>query len=239
MTLIETRGLKAFYGDFQALFGVDITLEEGETIAIIGANGAGKTTLMRSIAGVLGNEPGAIRLRGEEIGALPAPDVMARGVAMVPEGRKLFPSLTVEENLLIGAYGRKVAGPWNLDSVFALFPILGERRSSPATTLSGGQQQMVAIGRALMSNPDVLLCDEISLGLAPVVVRDIYAAFPKIRETGAAIVIVEQDIAQALKVSTRVYCMMEGRITLSGKSGELDRAAIHKAYFGADGHELV
>ena len=239
MTLIETRELKAFYGDFQALFGVDITLNEGETIAIIGANGAGKTTLMRSMSGVLRNEPGSIRFRGAEIGALPAPDVMARGIAMVPEGRKLFPSLTVEENLLIGAYGRKVSGPWNLDSIFALFPTLKERRRSPATALSGGQQQMVAIGRALMSNPDVLLCDEISLGLAPVVIRDIYAAFPKIRETGAAIVIVEQDIAQALKVADRIYCMMEGRITLTGKSGELDRAAIHKAYFGADGHELV
>lgn len=239
MTLIETHALTAFYGDFQALFGVDIMLDEGETIAIIGANGAGKTTLMRSISGVLKNEPGSILYRGEEIGALPAPDVMARGIAMVPEGRKLFPSLTVEENLLIGAYGRKVDGPWNLDSIFSLFPILRERRRSPATALSGGQQQMVAIGRALMSNPEVLLCDEISLGLAPVVVRDIYAAFPKIRETGAAIVIVEQDIAQALKVANRVYCMMEGRITLSGKSGELGRDAIHKAYFGADGHELV
>jgi branched-chain amino acid transport system ATP-binding protein len=239
MTLIETRTLEAFYGDFQALFGVDIRLNERETIAIIGANGAGKTTLMRSISGVIPNDAGSIRYRGEEIGALPAPDVMARGIAMVPEGRKLFPSLTVEENLLVGAYGRKVAGPWNLDGIFALFPILKERRKSPATALSGGQQQMVAIGRALMSNPDVLLCDEISLGLAPVVIRDIYAAFPKIRETGAAIVIVEQDIAQALKVADRIYCMMEGRITLTGKSGELDRTAIHSAYFGADGHELV
>jgi branched-chain amino acid transport system ATP-binding protein len=239
MTLIETRALQAFYGDFQALFGVDITLDEGETIAIIGANGAGKTTLMRSIAGVLRNEPGSIRYRGEAIGALAAPDVVARGIAMVPEGRRLFPSLTVEENLLVGAYGRKVAGPWNLDGIYALFPILKERRNKPSTALSGGQQQMVAISRALMSNPDVLLCDEISLGLAPVVVRDIYAAFPRIRETGAAIVIVEQDIAQALKVANRVYCMMEGRITLSGRSGELDRAAIHQAYFGADGHELV
>jgi branched-chain amino acid transport system ATP-binding protein len=239
MTLIETRALKAFYGDFQALFGVDITLAEGETIAIIGANGAGKTTLMRSISGVLKNDRDAILFRGESIGGLAAPDVMARGIAMVPEGRKLFASLTVEENLLVGAFGRKVAGPWNLDSIYRLFPILKERRDKPSTALSGGQQQMVAIGRALMSNPDVLLCDEISLGLAPVVVRDIYAAFPRIRETGAAIVIVEQDIAQALKVADRVYCMMEGRITLTGKSGELDRDAIHKAYFGADGHELV
>jgi len=237
MALIETRALKAFYGDFQALFGVDILLDEGETIAIIGANGAGKTTLMRSIAGVLENEPDSVVFRSKSIGALPAPDVMGLGIAMVPEGRRLFASLTVEENLLVGNYGRKVAGPWNLDSIYDLFPVLKERRHQPSTALSGGQQQMVAIGRALMSNPQVLLCDEISLGLAPVVIRDIYAAFPRIRATGAAIVIVEQDIAQALKVSDRVYCMMEGRVTLTGKSGDLNRDAIHKAYFGADGHE--
>lgn len=237
MGLIETRALTAFYGDFQALFGVDIVLDEGETIAIIGANGAGKTTLMRSIAGILENEPGSVVFRQQSIGALAAPDVMGLGIAMVPEGRRLFASLTVEENLLVGNYGRKVEGPWNLDSVYDLFPVLKERRRQPSTALSGGQQQMVAIGRALMSNPQVLLCDEISLGLAPVIVRDIYAAFPRIRATGAAIVIVEQDIAQALKVSDRVYCMMEGRVTLTGRSGDLHRDAIHTAYFGADAHE--
>jgi len=239
MPLLETHALTASYGDFQALFGIDIRLEEGETLAIIGANGAGKTTLMRSLSGVLKNEPGSISYRGEAIGALDAPDVMSRGIAMVPEGRRLFPSLSVEENLLIGSYGRKATGTWTLESIYALFPVLKERRRNSATALSGGQQQMVAIGRALMSNPDVLLCDEISLGLAPVVVRDIYAAFPRIRETGAAIIIVEQDIAQALKVSNRIYCMMEGRITLAGKPCDLDRDAIHKAYFGADGHELA
>jgi len=239
MALLETRGLTAAYGDFQALFGVDITIGAGETIAIIGANGAGKTTLMRSISGVLANVEESILYRDEPIGALPAPDILARGIAMVPEGRKLFPSLSVEENLLIGNYGRKVDGPWTLESIFALFPILKERRSNPATALSGGQQQMVAIGRALMSNPEVLLCDEISLGLAPVVVRDIYAAFPRIRETGASIVIVEQDIAQALKVADRVYCMMEGRVTLTGQSSDLSRDDIHKAYFGTEHHELA
>jgi branched-chain amino acid transport system ATP-binding protein len=239
MSLIKTKNLTAFYGDFQALFGVNLVLHPGETIAVIGANGAGKSTLMRSIAGVLRNEPGAILHRGETIGALSAPDVMARGVALVPEGRRLFPSLTVEENLLVGRHGRKVDGPWTLDSVYKLFPILKERRRKPSTALSGGQQQMVAIGRALMSNPEVLLCDELSLGLAPVVIKDIYAAFPRIRETGAAIVIVEQDIAQALKVADRVYCMMEGRVTLEGRPGELDRADIHAAYFGAETHELA
>ncbi|MGR9356086.1 ABC transporter ATP-binding protein [Rhizobium leguminosarum] len=239
MALLETRGLTASYGDFQALFGVDVTVGAGETIAIIGANGAGKTTLMRSISGVLANAASSILYRDEPIGALPAPDILARGIAMVPEGRKLFPSLSVEENLLIGNYGRKVDGPWTLESVFLLFPVLKERRDNPATALSGGQQQMVAIGRGLMSNPAVLLCDEISLGLAPVVVRDIYAAFPRIRETGASIVIVEQDIAQALKVADRVYCMMEGRVTLSGRAADLSRDDIHKAYFGTDHHELA
>ncbi|CAN7660853.1 ABC transporter ATP-binding protein [Pararhizobium sp. LjRoot235] len=239
MALLETRGLTASYGDFQALFGVDIAVGASETIAIIGANGAGKTTLMRSISGVLANTSASILYKDEPIGALPAPDILARGIAMVPEGRKLFPSLSVEENLLIGNYGRKVDGPWTLDSIFALFPILKERRNNPATALSGGQQQMVAIGRGLMSNPAVLLCDEISLGLAPVVVRDIYAAFPRIRETGASIVIVEQDIAQALKVADRVYCMMEGRVTLSGRAADLSRDDIHKAYFGTDHHELA
>ncbi|MBY3003224.1 ABC transporter ATP-binding protein [Rhizobium leguminosarum] len=239
MALLETRGLTASYGDFQALFGVDIVVGAGETIAIIGANGAGKTTLMRSISGVLTNAASSILYRDEPIGALSAPDILARGIAMVPEGRKLFPSLSVEENLLVGNYGRKVDGPWTLESIFALFPILKERRDNPATALSGGQQQMVAIGRGLMSNPAMLLCDEISLGLAPVVVRDIYAAFPRIRETGASIVIVEQDIAQALKVADRVYCMMEGRVTLSGRAADLSRDDIHKAYFGTDHHELA
>ena len=233
MALLETKGLTARYGDFQALFGVDMALEAGETIAIVGANGAGKTTLMRSISGVLRNAAGQVVFDGEPIGALAAPDVVARGIAMVPEGRKLFPSLSVEENLLIGRYGRAVDGPWSLESIYGLFPILKERRNSPGTALSGGQQQMVAIGRALMSNPRVLLCDEISLGLAPVVIRDIYAAFPRIRASGASIVIVEQDISQALKVADRLYCMMEGRITLSGTPADLSREAIHAAYFGA------
>jgi branched-chain amino acid transport system ATP-binding protein len=233
MTLLETRGLTAFYSDFQALYGVDLGLEAGETLAIIGANGAGKTTLMRAIAGVVRSQPGMVRFRGAEIGGLPAEAVMRQGIAMVPEGRKLFPSLSVEENLRIGGQARGAGGPWTLDTVYGLFPILRERRSSPATALSGGQQQMVAIGRALMSNPEVLLCDEISLGLAPVVIRDIYAAMPAIRATGAALVIVEQDISQALKVADRVICMAEGRVTLRGQPADLTRDTIHAAYFGA------
>lgn len=238
-SLLETRGLTAFYGDFQAVFGIDINLDAGETIAVIGANGAGKSTLMRSIAGVIANRADMVLHQGEAIGAMPSFDVVRRGIALVPEGRKLFASLTVEENLQVGSYGCKRSGPWSLESVYTLFPILKERRGNPATALSGGQQQMVAIGRALMSNPEILLCDELSLGLAPVVIKDIYAAFSRIRASGMAIVIVEQDIAQALKVADRVYCMMEGRITLSGRPADLDRTQIHAAYFGAESDELA
>lgn len=234
MSLLQTTEMTAHYGDFQALFGVDIHLERGETVSIIGANGAGKTTLMRSLSGVLQNAPEMIQLDGQAIGALTADQVMPLGLAMVPEGRRLFPSLSVEENLLIGTYGRKIDGYWNLESIYDLFPILKERRNNPGTALSGGQQQMVAIGRALMSNPKVLLCDEISLGLAPVVIKDIYAAVPKIQESGASLIVVEQDIGQAMKVADRVYCMMEGRVTLEGTPEGLSRDAIHDAYFGVN-----
>jgi branched-chain amino acid transport system ATP-binding protein len=231
--LLSTHGLTAQYGQFKALFGIELHVDPGECVAIIGANGAGKTTLMRSITGVLKNAPGMIVHSGTPIGALPADQILQRGIAMVPEGRKLFPSLSVEENLLIGGQIRKGSGRWSLDEIYALFPILQERHHSPGTSLSGGQQQMVAIGRALMSNPELLLCDEISLGLAPVVIRDIYATLPAIRATGAAVIIVEQDIARALTVADRVYCMMEGRVTLHAPAKEVSREAIHAAYFGA------
>lgn len=230
--LLGMTGLTAHYGDFQALFGIDLTLAEGETLAIIGANGAGKTTLMRAVTGIARVTAGTVTLKGRRIDTLPAPDILRAGIAMVPEGRRLFPSLTVEENLQIGAHARTGSGFWTLARIYELFPILRERRSHSGTALSGGQQQMVAIGRALMSNPSVLLCDELSLGLAPIVIREIYAAFPTIRDAGTALVVVEQDIGQALKIATRVHCMMEGRITLSGRPSDLDRAAIHDAYFG-------
>lgn len=231
--ILSVSGLTAHYGDFQALFGVDLALEPGEVVAIIGANGAGKTTLMRAITGIARISAGRVRLDGRDITCTAAPDILMAGIAMVPEGRRLFPSLSVEENLLIGAHARRTAGHWNLESVYRLFPALRERRQHPGTALSGGQQQMVAIGRALMSNPRVLLCDELSLGLAPVVIREIYAAFPEIRAGGASVVVIEQDVGQALKVADHVHCMMEGRITLSGRPGELSRDAIHDAYFGA------
>ncbi len=163
--MLETRDLTAFYGDFQALFGITFALNEGETVAIIGANGAGKSTFLKAIAGLLPRPAAAVRLDGRDIGALPAYEIVKFGIALVPEGRRLFSSLSVEENLLVGAYGRRTGGPWDLESVYRLFPMLRERRHTPSTALSGGQQQMVAIGRSLMSNPRILLCDELSLGL--------------------------------------------------------------------------
>lgn len=202
-------------------------------MAIIGANGAGKTTLLRSISGVLNNQADMIKFNAKSIGNLSADQIMPMGIAMVPEGRKLFPSLAVEENLQIGTYGRDVDGQWNLDTIYELFPILKEKRHVSSTALSGGQQQMVAIGRALMSNPEILLCDEISLGLAPVVIKDIYAAFPRIKAAGVSLVIVEQDISQALAVSDYVYCMMEGQVTLRSKPNKISRDEIHNAYFGS------
>ena len=233
MPLLETRKLTAFYGDFQALYGIDTTLREGETIAIIGANGAGKSTFLKAIAGLVRRPADGVLLDGEPIGAKTAADIVKRGVALVPEGRRLFHSLTVEENLMVGGYGRKLTGPWSLDRVYSLFPALRDRRATSAPVLSGGQQQMAAIGRALMSNPRVLLCDEISLGLAPIVIADIYAALPQIKAEGTSVVLVEQDIVQAMKVADRIYCFQEGRLSLSGRPRELTREEIHRAYFGS------
>ena len=232
MPLLQVRRLKAFYGDFQALYGIDLTLSEGETLSIIGANGAGKSTFLRTVAGLLPAEPEAVVFGGRPIGGRPVPEIVRLGISLVPEGRRLFPSLNVEENLRIGAYGRREPGYWSLERVYALFPALAERRHAPSHSLSGGQQQMAAIGRALMGNPRVLLCDEISLGLAPIVIRDIYAAMPKIKGNGASVILVEQDIGQALRVADRVYCFQEGRLSLTGRPAELDRQLIHRAYFG-------
>jgi branched-chain amino acid transport system ATP-binding protein len=223
--LLDVRALDAFYGDFQALFGVSLRVAPGEVVAVIGANGAGKSTLLNCIAG-------AIRSRRDSIGDQAAHAVVGRGIALVPEGRRLFASLSVEENLLIGGQvGR--SGPWNLARIYDLFPVLAERRQVPSTSLSGGQQQMVAIGRALMSNPKLLLCDEISLGLAPIVVREVYARLPSIVAEGSSLIIVEQDIVQALKAANHVYCLQEGRVALTGSAGTLTREAISAAYFGA------
>ena len=230
--MLETHDLTAFYGDFQALFGITFTLGEGETVAIIGANGAGKSTFLKAVAGLLPRSAAAVRVDGRDIGALPAYDIVKLGIALVPEGRRLFSSLSVEENLLVGAYGRHTGGPWDLAAIYRLFPALRERRNAPSTALSGGQQQMVAIGRSLMSNPRVLLCDELSLGLAPIIIRDIYAALADIKQRGTSVVLVEQDLVHAMSVADRAYCFQEGRVSLTGRPQELSRDAIHAAYFG-------
>lgn len=229
--LLQARSITAAYGDAQALFGMDLELAAGEVLALIGSNGAGKSTFLKTLTGLLPPRSGTVHFDGEPLAGIEAGDIVKRGIALVPEGRRLFPSLSVEENLLMGTLsGRK--GSWNMERVFTLFPVLKEKRRLPGTSLSGGQQQMVAIGRALMSNPRLLLCDEISLGLAPVVIREIYAALPAIMEDGMSLLIVEQDVQLALQVSSRVVCLQEGRVSLAGKSGELTREQISKAYFG-------
>ena len=231
--LLRTNKLNAHYGDFQALFGLDIELMQGEVVAIIGANGAGKSTLMRSIAGLCENDANQVIYREKDISSLRADQIAHLGIALVPEGRQLFASLSVEENLIIGARTQR-AGKWQLSSVYELFPILKERRLVPATELSGGQQQMVAIGRALMANPDLILFDEISLGLAPIVIKTIYQALPGIVDGGMSAMIVEQDIQKALAVSSRFYCLQEGRVALAGNSGTAQRDDISRAYFGVE-----
>ncbi len=229
--MLQATSITASYGDAQALFGIDLQIGAGEVVALIGANGAGKSTFLKTLTGLLPPASGEIRFNGQRIDRIDAADIVKLGMAMVPEGRRLFPSLSVEENLLMGALSRRT-GTWNLDRVYQLFPILKKRRKQPGTSLSGGQQQMVAIGRALMSNPRLLLCDEISLGLAPVVIREIYAALPGLLDDGMSLLIVEQDVQLAMQVSSRVVCLQEGRVSLAGASGELTREQISHAYFG-------
>ncbi len=229
--LLQVDAVDALYGDFQALHGASLTADAGQIVAVIGANGAGKSTLLRTIAGLMQPRRGHIRFAGLEITQLSAFETVKRGIAMVPEGRRLFPSLSVEENLQMGAQSKR-SGPWTLARVYELFPVLSERRNLPAPALSGGQQQMAAIGRALMANPQLLLCDEISLGLAPIVVREIYAYLPRIAAEGLTLILVEQDIVQALRAADHVYCLQEGRIALQGPAKSMTRESISAAYFG-------
>jgi branched-chain amino acid transport system ATP-binding protein len=228
---LAVEGVDAGYGDFQALFGVSLEVPQGSTIAIIGANGAGKSTLLRAVMGQVTLTRGVIRYRGDDLASIPTHERVARGLALVPEGRRLFPSLTVSENLRIGGH-RARPGRWSIETVVELFPLLARLLSRPADVLSGGEKQAVAIGRALMSNPDVLLLDEVSLGLAPIVVRDLYAAIPGIKAAGTTVVVVEQDVTLALEIADHAYCMLEGRMTLSGPPAELTREAVTDAYFG-------
>jgi len=231
MSLLETQGLSAYYGDFQALFGIDFHLDEGETVAILGANGAGKSTFLNTIAGNVPVAKECIKYDGAYMGGTRACEMVSHGITLVPEGRRLFSSLTVEENLLMGEYGGK-RGEWTLDKVYSLFPKLKERRKQPATQMSGGEQQMAAIGRGLMANPRLLMCDEISLGLAPIIIAEIYETLATVREHGLSLIIVEQNIQQAVNFASRAYCFLEGRVSLQGSSQELTREQISKAYFG-------
>jgi branched-chain amino acid transport system ATP-binding protein len=231
MTLLNVEAVDVFYGDFQALYGLSLSLAEGETLAVIGANGAGKSTLLKTIAGLMIPANGTVTFDGNDVTRLPGYKRVPLGIALTPEGRRIFPSLTVEENLKVGAHVRR-PGPWNLETVFEAFPLVSDRRDRLGTNLSGGEQQAVAIGRALMSNPRVLMLDEVSLGLAPVVVEDIYKALPRIASQGTTVLVVEQDVNHALKVADRVQCLLEGRTVLEGPAGSLTRDQIATAYFG-------
>jgi len=229
--MLSTEKLSAYYGMFQALFGISFFAERGEVVSLIGANGAGKSTLLRSIVGSVRVAPSDVRLDGHAVGGRSEIDQLARGIALVPEGRRLFPSLTVEENLVLAARNGR-SGPWTPDRLLRELPVLKPLRSRPATALSGGQQQLVAVGRALVTNPDFLLCDEISLGLSPVAVEAVYALLATVVNEGMAIVLVEQNVRRALAKSSRYYCMLKGKIVLEGESKTADYARVSAAYFG-------
>ena len=231
MALLSIRGLSAFYGTFQALFDVSLEAAEGETVAVIGANGAGKSTVLRAIAGVLPVRGEAVHFDGRPVGGRAAHELVDLGIVMVPEGRKIFPSLSVEENLRVGAY-RGRTGRWTIARIYELFPVLRERRRQPGTNLSGGEQQMLAIGRGLMANPRLLLVDEISLGLAPVVVKNLYRVLRAITSEGTTTLVVDQDVSQIMELAQRVYCFRKGSVSLEGRPAELTRARIAAAYFG-------
>ena len=231
MSLLALTKLESRYGDFQALFGVDMTVERGEVFAVIGANGAGKSTLLNTVAGLVPVAGGHVAFDGTNIDRTPVHKRVDAGIALVPEGRRIFPTLGVQENLLIGGY-RKRKGPWTVRRIYEVFPALAELAPRSAAQLSGGEQQMLAIGRALMANPRLLLLDELSLGLAPIVVQQLYATLTSIAEEGTTLVIVEQDITQALRTADRFICLLEGRVSLAGRPDEVARTDITDAYFG-------
>jgi len=231
MSLLELDDISTGYGSFQALFNISLKIEEGERHAIIGANGAGKSTLLRTICGLLRTAAEKVRFDGQPIGQMPPHKRVNLGIAYVPEGRWVFPSLTVHENLLVGAHTKR-SGIWTVDRVYELFPLLSRLRQRQALSLSGGEQQALAIGRGLMANPRLLLLDEVSLGLEPVVVERIYSTMPAIASAGTTVLLVEQDVGQALTFADRVSCMLEGRLVLEGTPGEISQDQIVAAYFG-------
>jgi branched-chain amino acid transport system ATP-binding protein len=231
MSFLEIDNMSVYYEDFQALYDVSIKIDEGEIFACIGANGAGKSTMLKTVAGVLVPRRGHILFDGQPIDHMPPYKRVEIGISSVPEGRRVFPSLTVQENLIIGAY-RNRKGPWTTDSVYELFPLLQPLKKRQASGLSGGEQQALAIGRALMANPRLILMDEVSLGLAPVVIKRIYDAFPTLIGNGSTILVVEQDVQHVLTVASHVACFLEGRIALQGKPSDLSTDQITAAYFG-------
>ena len=232
MPLLCTHNLNAFYGVLQALFSVDLEIERGELVALIGANGAGKSTLLSALVGAIPAATEAIHFNGRPVGGIATYDAARFGITLVPEGRRLFPSLTVEENLKTGGLTRR-PGPWSLSQLYRRFPILQELRHRSSMTLSGGQQQILAIGRALMANPILLLCDELSLGLSPTATKEIYEAISVARAEGMTIVLVDQNVSHALAFSNRFYCLQKGRKVLSGVSSSANLETIAQAYFGA------
>jgi branched-chain amino acid transport system ATP-binding protein len=233
-SILRVEQIDVHYGDFHALWGVSLDVEEAQVVSIIGANGAGKSTLLNTIAGVKKPSGGTVQFRGKKINGLPPYQAVVEGISMVPEGRRVFPRLTVLENLEIGSYTPKARKRRNeaLKKIYELFPILEERKHQLSSTLSGGEQQMLAIGRALMSWPQLILFDEISLGLAPVVIKQIYQRVKQINAEGITALLVEQDIQRSLKAAHKVYVMQSGRIRLEGRPENLSQETIRKAYFG-------
>ncbi len=228
---LRVEKLNVYYGQFRAVHDIDLTVAAGEIVSVIGANGAGKTSFLKAIMQQADRAEGSIHAFGLNLRTMSTPQIVAAGVALVPEGRRLFPSLTVAENLRIGwEIGRR--GSITLDRIYSWFPVLAERRDQPARRLSGGQQQMVALGRALLANPRLLLCDEISLGLAPVVVGQLYDILPKIRAEGISMIVIEQDVVRSLAVADRFYCFLEGAVSLVGRPQDANRDVIMRHYFG-------
>ena len=229
--LLDIADLDVFYGDFQALFGVSMSVIRGGATALVGANGAGKTTLLRTIAGAQAAASGSVRYDGSDITAAPPHRRISRGIGLVPEGRKLFPSLTVEENIQVGA-AAAASDAWPLDRIYTVFPVIARRRRQRASTLSGGEQQAVAIARALASGPTLLLLDEISLGLAPLLVEELYETLSGLRSAGATMVIVEQDLRRAMDACDSLVCLLEGRVALAAPVASVSRDEVVAAYFG-------
>ena len=234
--LLHLNSIDVFYGSLQVLAEISLEVKSGEIVAIVGANGAGKTTLLKTISGVLHPARGSIKFAGEDVTNLNAYDIVDRGISHVPEGRRLFPEMTVLQNLIIGSYNRNARGKRdeNLARVYELFPILEERKNQLAKTLSGGQQQMVAIGRGLMANPKVIIIDEMSLGLSPLIVKELFRVLQEIKTRGITILLVEQNVWQTLHEADSAYIIETGRTTLSGKAIDLiEEEKIRNAYFGA------